>query len=82
MLIDLSQQFNPPTFEAAAERKKMIEDILAENIIHRIAPCKHCPKTFIEIFTPYTFSEKASPFFVATKCNTSKLVWRCCKVFQ
>ena len=39
-----------------------IEDILAENIIHRIAPCKHCPKTFIEIFTPYTFSEKASPF--------------------
>ena len=52
----------------------MIEDILAENIIHRIAPCKHCPKTFIEIFTPYTFSEKASPFFVATKCNTSKLV--------
>ena len=40
----------------------LIEDILAENIIHRIAPCKHCPKTFIEIFTPYTFSEKASPF--------------------
>ena len=23
MLIDLSQQFNPPTFEAAAERKKI-----------------------------------------------------------
>ena len=64
----------------------MVEGLFPENIIPRKVPCKHWSKTFLEWFAcilhPNTFPEKASPFFVATKCNTSKLVWRCCKVFQ
>ena len=34
MLIDLSQQLNPPTFEAAAERKKIEQKIDKDGKIH------------------------------------------------